>query len=396
MFSGKINQDNKFNKVNESYFEFLTQKEEELVTTLCGEKYSRIQKEYKRYKTGKSTIFTENGTFTHEFVFVRNKESGEVFSPLKDYLGIMPKQHLSEDLMQKMLSKLSFGTYQRISEDIQNSFGFSYSRQHLHTLFKKNEDMSVLPLSEENKDKILMGDGVKTCGHKFETKVLTSLSEEKELTLLKKEVNCNWEELLSGLDLSHYEVFVGDCEAGLKQALLARNVKFQVCHVHAIRVFGYFLWKDQVPKEVRKNLLKYLKPQLYTLQNSTKKFFKDKDVTRLLKRISTTKEKLEELAQKCQEKGYQYSANYLLHNKDYLITAAELAVEKSLIVPWTTNQMERCMREIAYRTKKRGMNWKEAGLQRITNLVLRRYFLPMQERYYKNYFSSTNNSEVKI
>lgn len=397
MFPGNKNQDNSFNKVNDAFSEFLIEKEEKLVLQLCGDKNSHNNfSEWRRHKTRKSTIYTENGVFTHQFQILKHKMTKEIICPLKDFLGILPKQRISEDLKQKIFSKLSLGTYQRTSEDINNSFNILYTRQHIHYLFKRHESLTEIQFEQNGTDKILMCNGVKTCGHKFETKVLTSLDENNNPTLITKDINVNWEELLTNIDLLQYEVCIGDCEPGLKQALTAKGVRFHNCHVHAIRVFGYFLWKDKVQKEERKFVLNFLESILYTLQNSTKKFFMDKDVSRLQNRIFKTKEGLEKLSQQCLEKGYRYSAAYLENNKEYLVTAAELAIEKGLVVPWTTNQIERCMREIGYRTKKKGMNWSKSGLNRIVNLVLKRYFLPMQERYYKNYFTSNNISEVKV
>ncbi len=386
-----------FNKVNDAFSEFLIEKEEKLITDYCGIKNSRNNSSHwKRYKTRKSTIYTENGKFTHDFQIIKHEKTKQVICPLKVLLGILPKQRISEDLKQKIFSKLSLGTYQRTSEDVANSFNINYTRQHIHYLFKNYQAQTEIIFNENTTDKILMCDGVKTCGNKFETKVLTSLDENQNSTLIAKEINVNWEELFTKVNLKQYAVCVGDCEPGLKQALISKGVRFQNCHIHAIRVFGYFLWKDNVPKEERKNVIPFLESLLYTLQNSTKKFFIDKDVLRLLERISKTKEGLEKLIKLCLEKGYEYSAAYLKNNKDYLITAAELAIEKGLVVPWTTNQMERCMREIGYRTKKKGMNWSKSGLNRIVNLVLKRYFLPVEERYYKNYFISNNISEVKV
>lgn len=397
MLTGEKNQADIINKVNDAFSEFLIEKEKKLVEDLCGEKNLRNDfSQWKRHKTRISTIYTENGVFTHNFQIIKNKKTGETNTPLKSYLGILPKQRISEDLKQKIFSKLSLGTYQRTSEDVKNSFNIPYTRQHIHYLFKKYGSNTQIQSEEISSNKILMGDGVKTCGHKYETKVLVSLDEKYQMFMLAKAINLKWEELFLQANIDKYEVFVGDCEPGLRQALCKRNIRFQICHIHAIRVFGYFLWKDQASKEERKNVLSYLKSILYTLQNSTKKYFVDFDINRLLERISKTKEELEKLSSLSKEKGFYQAAEYLDRNMNYLTTAAELAIEKGLVVPWTTNQMERCMREIGFRTKKKGMNWSKSGLNRITNLILKRYFLPVEKRYYKNYFTSNNISEVKV
>lgn len=397
MLSGKINQDSTFNKVNDAFSKFLIEKEEKLINELCGIKNLRNNNSlWKRYKTRKSTIYTENGKFTHQFTIIKHKKTDEIICPLKVFLDIKPKQHISENLKQKIFSKLSLGTYQRTSEDVNNSFNIPYTRQHIHYLFKKHESDTEIHIVQNTSNKILMGDGVKTCGHKYETKVLVSLDEQNNMSLLAKNININWDDMLSRVNLESYDVFVGDCEPGLKQALEPRNIKFQICHIHAIRVFSYYLWMNGVSKKEKKNVLQFLESILYTLQNSTKKYLVDGDVDRLLKRISKTKEDLLNLSTISQEKGYTQASEYLLRNMNYLTTAAELIITHGLVVPWTTNQIERCMREIGYRTKKKGMNWSKDGLNRITNLILTRYFLPVDKRFYKNYFTSNNISEVKV
>ena len=316
--------------------------------------------------------------------------------PLKEFLGILPKQRVSEDLKKKIFSKLCLGTYQRTSEDIKNSFDISYTRQHIHYLFKKQEHQTEIQFEQNTEDRILMCDGVKTCGNKFETKVLISLNENLNSTLISKKINVNWSELLEPVSLEQYKVCVGDCEPGLKQTLISKGIRFQVCHIHAIRVFGYFLWKDNCKKDDKEGLLFSLKQILYTLQNSTNKFFTDNDILRLQNRILKTKEELTKISEECLEKDYKYASAYLENNMEYIVTAAEIAIEEGLVIPWTTNQIERCMREIGFRTKKKGMNWSLDGLNRIVNLVLKRYFLPVQQRYYKNYFTSNNILGVKV
>ena len=74
-------------------------------------------------------------------------------------------------------------------------------------------------------------------------------------------------------------------------------------------------------------------------------------------------------------RGLFEASAFLMRNKKYLTTAAEMSIV-GINVPWNTNQIERIMQEIGIRTKKKGMYWSEQGLNRILKIVLKRYFLP--------------------
>jgi len=389
------------NKVNVAFFNFLRNYENELVENYCGVKYNRnLDFKYKRLKTTKRTIYLENGVFKHQFQVIKNKSTGKTIIPLIEYLDIPKNKHMSEDFKLKLISKLNTGTYQRSCEDIMNSFQIPYTRQHLHRLFKNNSNVvnisDMINIAISNKDKILIGDGVKVCGHKHQVKVIASLDEEKNKSLVAKELNIGWNEMFKKIDLTKYIVFVGDCEPSLKKAVIENDLHFQICHVHAFNQLQYFLWKDEVPKNHRNNAVKYLKKILFTLQNSTKKFFKDYDINRLEKRIENTKFRLKEFAKFCYKNEYFQGYRYLIRNMKYLITNAEIAIKEQIQIPWNTNQIERCMREIGVRTKKKGMMWKEEGLDRITNLILKRYFQPINERFYKNYMIKNSILELEV
>lgn len=395
------NKNIEINKVNEAFFNFLIKTENELVEELCGIKHKRNpNKEYKRLKTSQGIIHLENGTFKHRFQIIKNKKTGEIKTPLKEYLDIEKYQHMSEDFKLKIISKLNTGTYQRSSEDVLNSFHVKYTPQHLHRLFKENKNTvdieEMKNISNKTEDKVLMGDGVKVCGHKHQVKVIASLDEENNKTLVSKEVNTTWNEMFNKVDLTKYIVFVGDCEPELRKTVIDNGLSFQICHVHAFNQLQYFLWKDGVLKKHRDNAVKYLKKILFTLQNSTKKFFNDFDEKRLQNRIEDTKFKLSMLTNLCYKNEYFETYRYLMRNMRYLLTGAKLAISHRLKIPWNTNQIERCMREIGYRTKKKGMMWGEEGLDRITNLILKRYFLPINERFYKNYMINNTISELKV
>ena len=65
--------------------------------------------------------------------------------------------------------------------------------------------------------------------------------------LLSFTVNESWQNIVKSIALSQYDVLVADAESGLYQAF--NGIRFQLCHIHAIRDTGYCLWEDGLKKK---------------------------------------------------------------------------------------------------------------------------------------------------
>lgn len=371
----------------QSFFSFLLGKEQELLSELCGERYSREEREVKRIKTCSRVIFTKFGEIRKHFVYVKDV-TGRIFSPLLDFLKIEKYQHMSKDLKNQLRDKACKMTYRDSKEDVLNSFGLNISAM---TIWKINQQQNGFKIVKPSKKhKILLADGTKIKhnkgGHLEPRAVMSIDQEKKEKSLLFLGVEESWQEIAEKLDFNQFLVLVGDGETGLKENLVKSRMSFQFCHLHAIRDLSLFLWYDKVEKNARNEFLKPFKQILYTIQNSTKKYFSDKDKNRLHRRLRWAQEQTEILVKKTQEKELTQSAGFLERNKNYFFTATILALKEDLVVPFTTNQTERLMKEIGKRTKKKSMAWSPKGLFVILQAVIKRYFLQPEKRNYKNIY----------
>lgn len=174
--------------------------------------------------------------------------------------------------------------------------------------------------------------------------VIAVKSGSKEKSMVSFEASKSWEEIAESIDFSNYKVLVGDNELGLRHNLCKEHIQFQLCHHHAESDLGFYLWKDGLPKLARNEFMKPFKEAIYTVQSSTQKYFKDKDKGRLLKRIALANKQIDIIAAKIKERDLPLASEFLERNKKYFFTAAILAIKEDLIVPWTTNQAERLMR----------------------------------------------------
>lgn len=373
------------------YLILLVEKEKFLVENLCGKRYSRENADFKRCKTQAKTILTKFGKIRQAFLYVKEKTTGRIFSPLLEWLEIPLYQRISKSFKQVLSRKASRSTYQLGVEDIQDSFGFSICRQTLYD-YVKQTCSAISCISEPNPNhKVLLADGTKVRNGEetrhHEVRVLASYSEEGDKVILAQQINKGWQEMAEDVDFGQYKVLVADGEPGIQENLCKDYMRFHLCHIHAINDVSFYLWKDGCGRKNAKPYINRLEQLLYTLQNSTKKYWKDNDIMRLARRVRRTKKGVKELADLLIVKGLWQAGEFLQRHVNHLTTAAELA-PTGLKVPWTTNGMERLMQEIGKRTKKKGMYWSEDGLQRILNMVLKRYVLPKNRRTYIEIFAN--------
>jgi len=380
------------------YLILLVKKEEFLVEQLCGKIYCREKTGFHRCKTQKKTILTRFGRIRHAFVYVKDKTTGRIFSPLLEWLEIPLYQRLSHNFKQVLSRKASRSTYQLGVEDIQDSFGFGISRQTLHAYVKQTCSAISCTAEPNPEHKILLADGTKVRNGKktkyHEVRVLASYGEENDKVILAQEINKEWQEIAETIDFKQYKVLVADGETGIKENLCKEHMRFHLCHLHAINDVSFYLWKNGCGRKEGRPYINRLEQLIYTLQNSTKKYWKDKDIMRLARRVRRTKRSLKELADLLIVKGFVEAGEFLQRHVNHLTTASELA-PTGLKVPFTTNGMERLMQEVGKRTKKKGMYWSEDGLQRILSMVLKRYALPKNRRTYIEIFANNSTEGIE-
>lgn len=372
------------------YLILLEEREKFLVNELCGAWYGREKHQFKRCKTKSRIIFTRFGTIKRKFIYVKSEE-GNIFSPLLEWLGIPKNQHISRDFKLVLADKPSKMSYRKSAEDVRNSFSISLSSMTLHKYVKETSSCVVVEQEPNPEHQVLLADGTKVRGlrMKHEVRTIVSIGDKaSDKLLLKYAINKSWREMTEDLDLSQYKVFVGDGEPGLSDALCTDKMEFHYCHEHAKRDLAFFLWRNGLNKKEYQQYTTQFEQLLHCLQNSTKKHKEDKDWQRLLWRIQWVKREINTLAASLSCRKLHEAAGFLMRNKEYFTTAAKMAVI-GIDVPWTTNPIERVMQEVGVRTKKKGMYWSEGGLDRILKIVLKRYFLPQERRFYKEIFATT-------
>ncbi len=356
----------------EFYLAFLRSKEQELLAKL----------KLPHVKTQRKKFFSEQGTFFYQFIYVRR--NGRLFSPLREYLGLGPFQNMSNDFRAKLVMKATRTSYQKCAEDILDSFNVTLCKKTIQRYVVQVHFPRVAekPLPRQ---KIFLCDSTKVRnGHKGHHNVTAAVSldaETNSASLAARGVNQPLDQLLSSVDMDHYDAFVGDGDMAFRP-VYAKGIPFHLCHQHATRDLSFFIWQEKMGKEERKEYKNRFEALLYSLQNSTNKYWADHDSKRLSCRIDITRDGIGKLAEDLEKAGMAEAPRFLREHREHLLTASILAL-KGIRVPFTTNYIEKVMQEIGVRTKKKGMNWGEQGLSAIMGLTLSRFFAPPERRCYK-------------
>lgn len=348
----------------------------------CGKPYSRTEWVRKGYKN--RSITTGIGSIDLKLARIKRKGNRHIECPIENLLEIPPRKQILNDVSMKGITQVTNLSYRKSVKSLYTISNIDMSKS---TLWRRVQELDLkvekpdLPI-----DVILVDDtevkGVK--GINYPSIVLGKNTEHNRYFLLELAVNEDWYTIAKrlekkiGIDNSYV---VCDSERQIDLAFEGIVKGIQLCHFHAIKYLNYNLWRENCPKNFRKKCKRKLEEILCTLQNSVKKFDRDKDSERVNDRIRKTFEQIEELTLKLRARGFHLTAKYLDNHKEQLVTFAYAKLE-GIDVPYTTNKEEREMRENAYRTKRIGARWSDKGL---LNLVLCKFIERLQNRHFQEF-----------
>jgi hypothetical protein len=364
-----------------SRFELVRQireRQEQIIIKLCGPKYSR-QHSFKRAGSYTKKLITAIGTVKFKVQKVRSRTDNITASPILECLGVKRCKY-SKDLRFKLAEYASKMSYEDASLEFETATGIHVPKRTIHRFVHE----IAQPLLETNKPKSqpqpetasLMGDSteVRALASREMNMVHVLISNSGQL--LHLDVNNEWPRCKA-------YILVSDNEPGLTNAVDAKNN--QLCILHALKYLLFTLWGDGMSKDDRLKVEVAVKQALFTLVNSTKKHFQDKDKTRLQKRIRQTLRKLRKIARELEKDGHFRASEFILKNARFMVTFAELALE-GIKIPYTTNRIERLMGEVSKRCKHKWMHWSTQGLKDILTIILVRYTnTPLYNHFKKAY-----------
>lgn len=358
--------------------------QERLLDELCGKK-RKPNRTHKRAGSNRrpKTIITPLGMVQFKTWKVKNHATGENFTPILGILDIRGRRYTRQVKAEcaELTSKLSYGDTR---EEYHRLTGIWIPKSTIHGFTQQiAPDMLIANLNAATPSQpqrpVILADGteVRSIQKREFNQVRVAVGVDGgSKRLLNLTVNQPYQ------NIPKDSILISDGEPTLKNQEPWRH---QLCILHAVKRLMFALWREHASKEEREYLKTELERILYTLVNSTCRHASDGNHEALRRRIESTLKELSILAATLKRRGYREASTFIARNSKLLVTFAELAI-KDIHVPYTTNQIERLMGEIAKRCKHRWAHWSDEGLKNILTLILIHYTNPtLYEAYWQTY-----------
>jgi transposase-like protein len=140
--------------------------QEELIDRLCGERYSRVERSFRRAGTSRRTLVTRHGNITLRVIKVRSVETGRILTPLLLDLGVEPRRRIVDDLALESAEAATLLTYRDAVKVIESLTEAQTSRHRVHRYVQAvgsyvgEERRKAVPARVD----VMYGDGTKTHG----------------------------------------------------------------------------------------------------------------------------------------------------------------------------------------------------------------------------------------
>jgi len=370
--------------------EIITTADTRIVTTFCGEKYSKRSEstKYTRAGTSEKTIICSVGSLTLKTTKVRDIQQNTVIKPIYRLIQFSGKQKyqpeivmISVDFVQKMSYRDTVEELSLVLPEVPSPMTIN---NHVKMIGRE------IPISHPDASlPVAMADGTKSHSQEpgvkqNEINVVLGFNA-KQPVLLGVTVNQSWKQLSGSLEseraLSEAAVIVSDGEAELRAAFTNESFKFQTDVIHGFRILGYKLWEDNALElNQRKGVINEFKALLLSLKNVV--MIHTSDTDRIGRKINLVVDGIEALACRLTDMGCRQSAKFLNEYSNTLVTFARLALN-GIEIPWNSNTIERLMGEISKRIKHKWMRWTTEGLETLLRLILVRYTEPQRYRSFR-------------
>ncbi len=224
--------------------------EKERVKELCGEEHEKTR--YQRHGHKTRNFKTSVGTLELNLTRVRDKKTGEVFSPAERALEMPKGKIVLEDASLESIEQISKLSYRKAVKAVKELSNSDLSKS---TLWRRVQDLDISAEPKQDVDVIMVDDTkVHNQGEKpfnYLHLVLGYNTKEEEYSLLFAGVNEEWseirKELEKELDLANTYV-VCDSDREINNAFEgAKGV--QICHFHAVKYVDLFAMEGGCAEE---------------------------------------------------------------------------------------------------------------------------------------------------
>lgn len=347
---------------------------------------------------------------------------GRTHVPMLEICGIEAYQTKTDGLEKLILEKCAQTSYRRVEDDVAGTMGVKADHSTFHRwVLRTDADEIKVPedaiasipgvkgpkpvqvFADGTKCKGVGDDGPKGHGHarQGDIKVLLGIRESGSVfpvgTWAGHET---WKEIGDELERRKVKfpegsVLICDGEAEISEQL-ARIVNgfHQRCQWHTERDLYHEMWQDGGNREKSRPFQDRLR-KIMAIELPKEDFEKvsDEDRKTLSEKTDSAERQMDGLIADVRKGGYAKAAGYLERAKSALFAYVRRWLLLGIACPKASSFIERTMRELGRRIKKLAYNWKEAGLNKISSILLR-IFASNEE--WENYWKERMDLNQKV
>lgn len=329
---------------------------------------------------------TSIGTIHLHWRRLRCVHCGRSFVPLREFLGLECYQSKTNELERIVTEVVAEQNYRRLTRHLELIGMIPVPKSTAHRWVAASDCDEIVTAGKTVQELLADGTGYKRrpdasagVSNHGEVRVVLGVSPGGTVIPMGAWSGKSWEEIGEAIAPKEAktgpiaEVLVSDGEQGIVEELARLVNGEQRCHWHQIHQLGYFMWRDDAPRDDRRAAQQHLAGIIgIELPRQDFKMVAEEDKSALEQTTVAAEEKLDELVAGLVGKGYHQAANYIRYAKDKLFTYVRLWLKCGLVSPRVSSLIERMMREIGRRLKRIAFGWSEAGAAKMTRIIIKR------------------------
>ncbi len=320
---------------------------------------------------------------------VKCKHCGKTFVPLALMCGLEKHQTMSNELAKLVLEQCAQESYRVAAGNIHEMT----AAKECHSTFRRwvlktdADEISVPEGTMGSVPGVLYADGTKcksigADGHacKGDVKVLLGVRNEGTVFPIGTWTGHEtWQEISDQLAKRQVKfpdgtILVCDGEIGLAESLSKLASDEQRCQWHVVHDTYHAMWQDggRMPdvRPVQDRLKRIMAIELPKESFETVSGEK-KDALR--KKTEEAEKEMDELIGEVRRGGFEKTGDYLERAKSAMFNYVRRWLALGIACPRASSFIERTMRELGLRLKKMAYGWKDAGLNKVSSILLKMF-----------------------
>ncbi len=323
---------------------------------------------------------------------------GQTRVPLRDLLGLTPRQAKSNELEQVVVEVATDQSYRRSSRHLETIGGIPVPKSTAHRWVVQTDSDRIEPAGGRFDSLLADGTGYKRRPEgdedpprAGELRMAIGISSVGQVSALGAWSGRSWQQIAEELgrgqdpDRKLARMLVSDGEPGLAEALGPLTDRQQRCLWHLTHDLDPMLWRDGAGRTDRRQRQKELAGIVkIDLPRDDGQPVAAADRGRIEQQMHQAEAALTQFVERLTQQGYHQAAGYVRQAQSRLFSYVRFWLKHGIVNPKVSSFIERLMREVGRRLKRIAFGWTDFNAAKMARLILKRITDPAEwEQYWK-------------